>query len=699
MQLPSLRQDLRLLPGNRTESGEASWLLYDPLRHQYFSLSRSALRLMRLWRGGETRDRLDMRIEADGLDIAAPEVDSFIGFIEENFLAEGQDDAHVGRLSRAAAARQKHWLVWLVHNYLFFKIPLLRPDALLGRILPAFRWMANRPTRLTIYALGLYGALAVIWQWEQFLTTFLYFFTWQGLVAYGAALIAVKAAHELGHALVAKHFGLRVSSMGLAFLVLFPVLYTDNTDAWRLTDTRKRLRIVLAGLMVELHIAVISLFGWAVLDDGPLRSAAFLLATTSLIGSLAVNLSPFMRFDGYYALADYLKMDNLQPRAFALARWQLRQWLFALPENAPEPFEPWRHNILVIYSYLTWIYRFFLFLGIALLVYHFAFKLLGIILFVVEIVWFILRPIWAEMKRWWDMRASFSLNRRSLRSLLFVSLTFAVLFLPWRSSISVPAVLEAEQQVTLFPSEPARLKQLVARHGANVRAGDVLAVLESPPLSHEINLEQRRIRLLETQIAQQVGSREMRTQRFILEERLIESRAHLQGLRTRAGLLTLKAPRDGRLDLDRTLAAGQWLKGDVPIGFIANADAPQLVGYIQEGRLTRIEGAPHARFVSDDGLHAPYHGMLVAIDKTAAKKIEYPALLSTHNGPIAVRQSNEGDSTTPEAAYFKAQFSVLTPRRINHSLTGQLQIDTARYSPASDWIDGILAILVRETGF
>lgn len=699
MHLPALRQDLRLLPGNRSESGEASWLLYDPLRHQYFSLSRSALRLMRLWRGGETRERLDMRIEADGLDIDAPEVDSFIGFIEENFLAEGQDEAHISRLNRAASARKKHWLIWLVHNYLFFKIPLMRPDTFLGRILPAFRWLANRQTRLTIYALGLYGGLAVIWQWEQFLTTFLYFFTWQGLAAYGAALIAVKAAHELGHALVAKHFGLRVSSIGLAFLVLFPILYTDNTDAWRLTDTRKRLQIVLAGLMVEMHIALISLFGWAVLDDGPMRSAAFLLATTSLVGSLIVNLSPFMRFDGYYALADYLKMDNLQPRAFALARWQLRQWLFALPENVPEPFEPWRHTILVVYSYLTWVYRFFLFLGIALLVYHFAFKLLGIILFVIEIVWFILRPIWAELKRWWSMRNLFSFNRHTVRSLLFASLTFAVLFLPWRTSISVPAVLEAEQQVTLFPPEPARLKQLVAQHGTNLRAGDVLAVLESPTLSHEINLEQRRIRLLETQIAQQVGSRQIRTQRFILEEKLIESRTHLQGLRQRAALLTVRAPRDGRLDISRTLSAGQWLRRDAPIGFIAKADAPRLVGYIEEGRLARIDGAPHARFLSNDGLHAPYHGMLVAIDKTAAKKIDYPALLSTHNGPIAVRQNNNDDNVTPQAAYFKAQFSVLTPRRINHTLTGQLQIDTARYSPASDWIDGILAILVRETGF
>ena len=57
-------------------------------------------------------------------------------------------------------------------------------------------------------------------------------------------MIAVKIAHELGHALVAKHYGLRVSSMGVALLVLFPVLYTDNTDAWRLTTNAKSYKLV-----------------------------------------------------------------------------------------------------------------------------------------------------------------------------------------------------------------------------------------------------------------------------------------------------------------------------------------------------------------------------------------------------------------------------------------------------------------------
>ena len=43
----------------------------------------------------------------------------------------------------------------------------------------------------------------------------------------------------------------------------------------------------------------------------------------------------------------------------------------------------------------------FLFIGIALLVYHLAFKVLGIILFAIEIYWFIMLPIIKEVKNWY----------------------------------------------------------------------------------------------------------------------------------------------------------------------------------------------------------------------------------------------------------------------------------------------------------
>jgi len=104
---------------------------------------------------------------------------------------------------------------------------------------------------------------------------------------------------------------------------MFPVLYTDTTDAWRLTDKRKRLLIDSGGIIVELTIAAIAIFLWSFLPDGPARSAAFFAATTSWVLSLMVNLNPCMRFDGYYLLGDLFGIQNMQARGFELGRWKM----------------------------------------------------------------------------------------------------------------------------------------------------------------------------------------------------------------------------------------------------------------------------------------------------------------------------------------------------------------------------------------
>lgn len=58
--------------------------------------------------------------------------------------------------------------------------------------------------------------------------------------------------------------------------------------------------------------------------------AAFMLSAISLLTSLMINLNPFMRFDAYFLLGEFLQVENLQPRSFALGRWKLREWLFDL---------------------------------------------------------------------------------------------------------------------------------------------------------------------------------------------------------------------------------------------------------------------------------------------------------------------------------------------------------------------------------
>ena len=692
-----------MLPGNGNEAGEQGWLLYDPLRHQYFSLGRTGVILLDLFRKTGSLAALKAQIQQAKLDISDYDIEKFIAFMRENFLVAGHDSGHVHQLAENRQRRQTHWFMWLVHNYLFIKIPLLRPDKALTRLLPIMAVFAGRGFRLLVYGLGLYGLFNLFFQWEAFGSAFSYFFNLQGMAYYVLALVGVKMAHELGHALVAKYHGLRVSSMGVALLVLFPVLYTDNTDAWRLVDARKKLQIVLAGILVELHIALLALFAWGVLDDGPLRSVAYFLTTASIVGSLLVNLNPFMRFDGYYALADYLGMQNLQPRAFALARWQMRQWLFGLAEPVPEPFDRQRHYFLVFYSFATWAYRFFLFIGIALLVYFFAFKLLGLFLFIVEIAWFILRPIINEMRQWWQRRALFSINRQTLRTLLLLVLLSGALGLPWRSGFSVPAVLEAEQQMQVFLPEPAWIETVHVTDGAHVAPGTILLTARSATLTHAIESEQREIRLLQAYVRRHAASRDNLRDKLVREEELAAGESRLRGLVARRDRLTLRAAIAGRVSLSSELQAGRWHRADEQLAFIYSDTAKRITAYIEEGQVEKLAPEANGVFLADNGLHPALPARLQILNETAVTNLAHRAMASPHGGPIATREEPDAPEIwRPETALYKTVFAPTSSAEtgdIGHDIVGKLHVRTAPYSPLSQLWKQLSALFIRESGF
>ena len=105
----------------------------------------------------------------------------------------------------------------------------------------------------------------------------------------------------------------------MAFLVLWPVAYTDTNEVWKLTRRDQRLKVAAAGIATELTIAVWAMLAWVWLPDGS-RAMAFLLATTT--GSAPCDQrQPVHALRRLLPLSDFLQMPNLHACAFALARW------------------------------------------------------------------------------------------------------------------------------------------------------------------------------------------------------------------------------------------------------------------------------------------------------------------------------------------------------------------------------------------
>ena len=518
--LPPLREDLSISPGAPLMNGAPSWVIYDPIRHRFFQVGQRTIEMISGWSSG-TVARLQFELKTKrALRIGEQEVRAVREFLKSSDLLAESGSGVAKSFDRRAGAQRSSLINWALHRYIFFRVPLLRPNAFLKATWPLVWPLFSRgfvALTAVVLILALYLASR---QLSDVQAHFRGAFSLTGAMTYAVALIFVKILHELGHAYQAVARGLRVPVMGVAFIVMFPLLYTDTTDAWRLRKRRDRVMVDLGGIMVELTLAIYSTLLWCFLPDGPARNAAFAVATVSWVFSLLVNLNPLMRFDGYYLLADSLGIHNLQPRSFAMGKWALREFLFGLGAPPPEKLSGRMRVFMVVYSYAVWIYRFFLFLTIALIVYALSFKALGIILFLAEIMFFIATPILREIKVWIDMRERILRSLRTWGTFVVVTLLGALAVIPMSGRIHVPAVLDEARQQAIYSSIDGRLKEVFVTDGQAVRAGDPLFSFENPELPLQIQQARQRIALNEARLRAGAGDAVERASRVISERQI-----------------------------------------------------------------------------------------------------------------------------------------------------------------------------------
>lgn len=698
--LPILRDDLELLAGPRVRGGAPSWTIYDPVRNRYFRIGQTAFELLSRWHLRDWAGIADAVAQATGRRPQDGERDWLVQFINANMLIQRPEPSDVADMETVRHASKASWLSKSLHTYLFFRIPLVRPQRFLDATMPYARHFMSKGALFTVLLLVLLSGYLTVGQWDTYMATFLHFTSTEGAIWYGLALVFAKVLHELGHAYTAVRYGCRVPTMGVAFMVMWPVLYTDTSDAWRLTSRKQRLAIGAAGMLAELALAVVATFAWSFLPDGPVRSAAFVVATVTWIMTLTMNLNPFMRFDGYYLLSDALEVENLQDRSFAHARWWLRERLFGFGEMAPEPFPVGLGRGLIAYAFATWIYRLILFLGIALLVYLFFFKVLGIILFAVEIMWFIGLPILREAKEWWNRRADFHPNRNLGFTGAFLLIAFAMVVVPWRTSISVSAVLQATDRAQVYAPIAAQVQKVHVARGDDVAKGDVLMTLDSPDLDHKIAQAKRRIAVARVQVRREAAGGVEAENIRILRRRLAGEISALHGLEERQALLTVRAPLRGRVtDLDTLLMAGLWVNDTRSLARVVALDEARFYGFVDERELSRISADATAIFYPDDPTQATIAARVVSVDDVNNRVLDVPYLASIHGGDVAVEQDSRGGLIPTRGIYrvtLAPEHAQLAPPMVRR---GIVHIQGAPQSLFMRAWNRIWGVVLRESGF
>ncbi|MEG3637911.1 HlyD family efflux transporter periplasmic adaptor subunit [Magnetococcus sp. PR-3] len=694
--LPKLRDDLRLYEAARFHDGSPSWTIQDPVTNRFIAIGWLEFELLSRWHLGSAEAIIEATNTQTPLLVSPQELDALVAFLNGQQLTRIEGPEHTDELIKNYEKSKYSRLKNLLHHYLFFRIPLWRPSGWLEQHLKGVQWLYSRAVAYLLIGLGVVALYMTMQQLDLFAASFVDTLSAQGVMGYLGALVLTKSLHELGHAFTATRYGVRVAHMGFAFLVLWPVLYTDTSESWRLKEHDKRLAIASAGIVAELALAVLALLAWNWAQPGVWRDAFFFLATTAWVLSLVINASPFMRFDGYYILADVLEMPNLHQRAGAMAQMWLRNNLLGWDEPLPETVTRSRRRFLVLFAFLTWLYRFVMFIGIAIAVYYFFFKALGIFLFIVEIWWFVWRPIAGEVKVWYGRRGEISMAGR-LKLLALLGGLLAIGGLPWDRQVSAPAWLHAAQSQVLYSPVPA---QLVAQHAlpGPVQAGELLFTLAQPDSQMRSAKASAGKKALEHELVGLMGLPKGEEKRSRLQEMWQVRNAEQQAETEQSQRLHLKAPYAGQVtDIDPLLTPGVWVKPDQPLAVVMNPTTWVAEAFVSQQALQRIEVGNRVRFYTQASPLHPLLGAVVELDSQRVTQLPETLLSSKHGGDLAVEA--DADGLTPKETLFRVRIALQTAPPMAQIGMGEAVIEAKSTIPFIDTLRSVAVVLVRESTF
>lgn len=704
--LPALRPDLRLFSAPAHSGGAPTWTLHDPVRARYYRIGWLEFELLSRWSLGDAQAVMNAVNGQTTLQADEEHVDALLQMLKDNELLQCANAIETAALIKHSEKPGRAVTARLFTASMFTRRKLINPDSILNT---ADRLMQPVYKRFKVF-IALLVVLCVVAVWAlvrhrfELHDTLADYLSPTGFAGFFATLVALNILHEFGHGLAAKRYGCRVTDMGIAFIFMIPVAYCDTSDAWRLKSNRQRLVIDGGGLIIEALVALAAVWAWLLLPDGMLRTLAFFVAVTSLATTLLINLNPFMKFDGYFLLSDMLGMENLQNRSFATLRWRLRALILGSCEAMPCPMSDRQRRIVQLYAAGTWAYRFFLYVGIAWLVYQFWFKALGIIMMLAVVSVMIIKPVLQEAVQLAsiikDQVAGRALHRRTLTSGLLVLALLLTLVVPLPRIITSPAVITSGDTTQLFSPRSARVASINVKLDQTVAKGDVIAVLDSSELHFELDTRKRQLELLRAQQRQQSSRSAVASDQWIDQEDIHQAEAAINEIQVQIDSLVLRSQSDGQVvRLDEWIQPGLWLEENTVVAEIADTQSTTVRAYVSEsdvGRLQRDVSSASPTFVSQRQT-LDLSLVMASISQDNIDSLADPALSVAQGGVIPAQLLN--DQWTPLQGWHIATLKPENDLSLTREMTGSVRFQSTPVSLVSRGFDRLYGAVLRELSF
>jgi putative peptide zinc metalloprotease protein len=693
--LSALRRDIELFQGENEADGRQTWVIFDPVSDKYFRLGELNHRLAALLDKSQEMEQFIARVSKNGITATKMDILKLISFLEQSNLLQPSYGATEKKLAKMRLMKRKMLGDRILASYLFFRIPIFQPDRFLTRTVNYIQQIFNRWTMIALVIIAALGYLAVLIRIDKLAEALINSISLQGLMRYSLAVIVIKCIHEFSHAYVAKILGIRVRRMGIAFIVFFPRLYTDLTDAWRLSNRRQRFMMDAAGIISELFIGGGAALVWVNTPPGVTNSIAYYIFAVSIINTILVNGNPFIRYDGYYLLMDITGIDNLQRRSIELIRYNFRKIFLGIPGVPPEKPSGLKKHFMITYGIAAFIYRIFLYTSIILIVYFKFTKVIGIILLILEVHLLIIKPLKNEINI--IMKNKKQIKKRNLLwSGTGVAILLLLLILPLPWTISMPGEVKPAVAGIVYVGHSGFLQQLTVEDGAVVTKQQRLFVQSNQFLDWKIEKTKLDKEIVALELDQLASSNATRSRTEVKQQELDATVNKIAELQRQHKLLTVVAPYSGIFVLkNRHLKPGKWLRKGDGIGEIFDPQHQIIEAFVDSNDVEVIQVGDKVT-VGLDGEAASYSGIIASVNAVPATMGPSP-LLQLFGGPIVCYPS-PNNSFQPVTTHYQVIVRLADDRKLHVGRTGTVWV--RKYSSVGgSLIRKAIGILQREMSF
>ena len=538
-------------------------------------------------------------------------------------------------------------------NPLAFRAPLIDPTRFLNRLTPIFRPLFHPVAFVLWLGVVLFASFLAVSNWPairahagvQMLSPHYLLLLW-------LCYPAIKAIHELGHALAVRVWGGQVNEMGITLFLLVPVPYVDASASAAFRSKYQRMAVGAMGIMVELLLAAIALLVWLNVADGLTRDIAFVTMVVGGVSTVMFNGNPLLKFDGYYVFSDAFDLPNLAQRSQAYVHYLMQRYLLRIKSLTSPAATKSESAWLLGYGIISWAYRMMITFFIVLWLASKS-ALLGLAAGGWLAFSLLVKPLALAIN--FLLKSPRLVAKRVRAGAIAAGVSAAVLvllwFVPMPLSTSANGVVWLPEQARLHAATNGFVDKIFVSDGQAVKRGDPLLEMSDAELKAQEKELIAKLAVLEVSYQDAMGTNPARAQSFADEQQRL--RGDLKEVEHRLATLLVRSPADGKVSMPHPQdMLGSFVNKGAVLAYVLSPDKMTVRVAVPQDDVALIRSNTRRANVSLQEIAGKVFSAVIAREVPAAtNELPSAALAETAGGAFATDPADRKSLRTLEPVF------------------------------------------------